>query len=464
MPLSFLLRLHVPEFTSRLRAVLAITLAATVAVATVLAVPARAQVSSVARIHGDHRVATAVAASEHSFDSADHVVLTTSGDYPDALAATAFAAERSAPILLTDSDELPSDVADEIRRLGAGTVTVLGGENAVSSTVEDAVADLDVDVDRIAGESRYDTARQLATQVGASGGRVALALGVGSGDTPGWADALSAGSLAVTDDPVPTLLTERDRLPEATVDALRTLSPDKVLVVGGEAAVAESVERAVADLGAEVERLAGGNRYKTSVTVAERALDLGVPQDDLVFVSGENFPDALGAAAFAANEQAPMLLVPSGRLADSVDSHLRDNSERYDDGLLVGGPAAIDGFVESEIVAALRGEARPTPPPPPAPEPEPEPAAPSYKGHTFRFDLALWDRLARCESGGNWSINTGNGYYGGIQFSLASWRAVGGSGYPHQASRLEQIYRGELLQARQGWGAWPACTRKLGIR
>lgn len=76
----------------------------------------------------------------------------------------------------------------------------------------------------------------------------------------------------------------------------------------------------------------------------------------------------------------------------------------------------------------------------------------------------VWDRLAQCESGGNWAINTGNGYYGGLQFTLSSWRGVGGSGYPNQASREEQIARGKMLQARQGWGAWPACTLKLGIR
>lgn len=76
----------------------------------------------------------------------------------------------------------------------------------------------------------------------------------------------------------------------------------------------------------------------------------------------------------------------------------------------------------------------------------------------------VWDRLAACESGGNWAINTGNGYYGGLQFSLSSWRAAGGSGYPHQASKSEQIARAEILKARQGWGAWPACTSKLGLR
>jgi resuscitation-promoting factor RpfB len=77
---------------------------------------------------------------------------------------------------------------------------------------------------------------------------------------------------------------------------------------------------------------------------------------------------------------------------------------------------------------------------------------------------SVWDKLAECESGGNWSINTGNGYYGGLQFSLSTWRAYGGSGYPHQASRDEQIRIAKKLQADAGWGAWPACSSKLGLR
>ncbi|MBA2279410.1 transglycosylase family protein [Candidatus Saccharibacteria bacterium] len=77
---------------------------------------------------------------------------------------------------------------------------------------------------------------------------------------------------------------------------------------------------------------------------------------------------------------------------------------------------------------------------------------------------SVWDRLAQCESGGNWFINTSNGYYGGLQFTLSTWQAVGGSGYPHQNSREEQIARAEILLARSGWGQWPACTLKLGLR
>jgi len=76
---------------------------------------------------------------------------------------------------------------------------------------------------------------------------------------------------------------------------------------------------------------------------------------------------------------------------------------------------------------------------------------------------SIWDSLAQCESGGNWAIATGNGFYGGLQFTLQSWQAVGGSGMPNQASREEQIARGQALQAIQGWGAWPGCAAKLGL-
>jgi resuscitation-promoting factor RpfA len=78
--------------------------------------------------------------------------------------------------------------------------------------------------------------------------------------------------------------------------------------------------------------------------------------------------------------------------------------------------------------------------------------------------VANFERLAQCESGGRWNINTGNGYYGGLQFSAATWRSIGYGGLPHQASREVQIQAGQKLQARSGWGQWPACSRKLGLR
>ena len=107
----------------------------------------------------------------------------------------------------------------------------------------------------------------------------------------------------------------------------------------------------------------------------------------------------------------------------------------------------------------------PPPPPPPPPPPAP-PAPPTTQASSYGdpADPATWDRLSQCEAGGNWAANTGNGYYGGLQFSLSSWQAVGGTGYPHQHSRETQIEMGRRLYASQGWDAWPACSRELGYR
>lgn len=94
------------------------------------------------------------------------------------------------------------------------------------------------------------------------------------------------------------------------------------------------------------------------------------------------------------------------------------------------------------------------------------PAAPSAPagGSNFASGSSVWDDLARCESGGNWAINTGNGYYGGLQFNLQTWRSYGGSGYPHENSREQQIAIAEKLRdSRGGYGAWPGCASKLGL-
>ncbi|WP_299168191.1 transglycosylase family protein [uncultured Arthrobacter sp.] len=76
---------------------------------------------------------------------------------------------------------------------------------------------------------------------------------------------------------------------------------------------------------------------------------------------------------------------------------------------------------------------------------------------------STWDALAQCESGGNWGINTGNGFSGGLQFTPSTWAGFGGQGAPQDASRAEQIAVAERVLDGQGWGAWPACSAKLGL-
>ncbi len=79
---------------------------------------------------------------------------------------------------------------------------------------------------------------------------------------------------------------------------------------------------------------------------------------------------------------------------------------------------------------------------------------------TANADSVNWDAVAACESGGNWAINTGNGYYGGLQFNMGTWQSNGGSGSPHAASRDEQIRVAENVLHTQGIGAWPVCGQR----
>ncbi len=113
---------------------------------------------------------------------------------------------------------------------------------------------------------------------------------------------------------------------------------------------------------------------------------------------------------------------------------------------------------------------RPAPAPPPAPKPAPSPApapAPSPAPAPPPVSSGVWDQIAQCESGGNWSINTGNGYYGGLQFTLSTWLGYGGgayAAYPNQASREQQIAVATRVRDAAGnYGAWPVCAANAGL-
>ncbi|MBW3576703.1 MAG: cell wall-binding repeat-containing protein [Actinobacteria bacterium] len=462
-----------PRRLRLLRALPAVFVAVSLAVTQLVGAEPAHAASGVQRVHDRDRVSTAVAVATQAWGHAPHVLLATASDYPDAIAGAALAARRQGPVLLTPPDHVPVPVWEALRSLGTTDVTILGGGKAVTPAVEQHLRAAGYAVQRASGPTRYHTAAVVAGQVNAGGDvpLVAVAVGSRADGRDAWPDALSAASLAGLNSPAPTLLAADDHLPDATRDALQQLAPDRVMVLGGPGAVSDAVVQQIAGMDIPVERAAGSDRFATSVRVAQAALDGGggagtLDGQQVVFASGENFPDALGAGALAARRSAPLVLVPGGQLADGVDAFLRSDGTDFEGGVLVGGPVAVSGFVHQELEAALAGAPRPTPPPPPPPAPEPSCAPNSSPDcrYTYHHPISTWESLARCESGGNWAINTGNGYYGGLQFALSSWRAVGGTGYPHQQSKWEQIYRGELLQSRQGWGAWPSCSRKIGLR
>lgn len=128
-------------------------------------------------------------------------------------------------------------------------------------------------------------------------------------------------------------------------------------------------------------------------------------------------------------------------------------------------PEVVEEAAPPPTTTTTTSTTAPPPPPPPPVEEQAAPApAPEPEPRTGEPADAEFDRLAQCESGGNWAINTGNGYYGGLQFAARTWKGLGGTGLPHEHPRETQIDIARKQWRQSGWRAWPSCSRKLGYR
>lgn len=331
-----------PRTTRTLRPM---ALSATAAAALVLTMaPLAHAAGETERVSGDDRYETAAAISERGFadGSAESVVLTRGTGYADALTGSALAADKEAPLLLTQVDRVPAATLEELQRvLGEeGTIYVLGGSSAVSDEVVEVIGsieDTDYTVERIEGENRYETAIAVAGQIESDG---PVLVGTGT-DYP---DALSAGAAAGAEEGV-VLLTRGEHLPQAVATYLEDVEGD-IYAIGGPAAVAlEDVET--------VEDISGDNRYETAVAVAEEFFEFG-DSGMFALASGQDFPDALAGGASIGQNGGPVLLTQQDNLPNVTADYLEEITEdRELLGFVLGGEAAISDHVVAEVDAAL---------------------------------------------------------------------------------------------------------------
>ncbi|MDA3936790.1 MAG: cell wall-binding repeat-containing protein [Actinomycetota bacterium] len=266
----------------------------------------------------------------------------------------------SATIALSASDPL-SGVAKTYYRIDDGP-TMTGTSATVSSTGDHTVAywssDLagntenshlseftvldppDVDIERVSGTSRYDTAAEIIRNNFAEGSSPVVVLATGAG----FADALSASGLAGSYN-APLLLTPRDTLDWNAASEMERLGADTVIIVGGEAAISSAVGRELADRGYAVDRIAGTNRYDTAARVARRIAQVGGASfSGAAFVArGDNFADALAAAPYAYAQKMPILLVAPTALPGETASAARDIG--VDSIIVAGGTLAVSDAV-----------------------------------------------------------------------------------------------------------------------
>jgi len=295
------------------------------------------------RLSGGDRYATAAAVSAASFVPGVAVAYVATGaNFPDALAAGAAAAERGGPVLLVTGSNVPASTAAELARLRPGTIKVVGGPSVVSDGVLDTLRGYATSgvAQRLAGANRYATAAAVSADTFAPNGAVAY---VATGAN--FPDAL-AGVPAAGLAGAPILLTAPDGIPGDTAAELSRLRPGRIVVLGGPGVVSDGVAAGLAGyaVSGNVQRLAGADRYSTSVAVSTGSF---ATSDTVFIATGTNFPDALGGGPVAGIVPGPLLLIPGGTLPASVAGELL----RLDPGRVVvlGGPSVVSEAVVNEI-------------------------------------------------------------------------------------------------------------------
>nr|WP_039813873.1 cell wall-binding repeat-containing protein [Jeotgalibacillus malaysiensis] len=297
----------------------------------------QAETFDINRIYGEDRYATAVEVSKKSFPKgSDAVVIAVGTNFPDALAGTPLAHKLNAPIILSTPDRLSPSAYYEIKRLNPSKAIVLGGHPVINSFVDRQLGGLGIEVERISGNNRYETAANIADRIG--GSKAVVASGAS------FADSLAIASYAA-EQQIPILLTPPDELHPSVKAALQGKS--STYVVGGTAAVSDTV---VNQLPAP-QRIAGKDRYETATKVIETFYPSSL--ETATVATGQAFADALTGSTYAANKSQPVVLTRQNSMPSTVKKTLNDKS--VDNITVIGGEQVIP-------TSSIN-------PPPPAPKP-----------------------------------------------------------------------------------------------
>ncbi|RQD71130.1 MAG: N-acetylmuramoyl-L-alanine amidase, partial [Tindallia sp. MSAO_Bac2] len=289
-----------------------------------------AQDITVERIFGADRFETAVEISKEGWTSSDTVILARSDDFPDALAGTPLAYQEDAPILLTPTESLSSTTITEIERLDADKAIILGGAAAVSDTVEIELLAMGLEVERIGGDNRYETASLIAEYLPETDQAI-IAYG---GNFP---DALAVGPYAAQNG-YPILLTRTESIPSTTEEILTGIND--TIIVGGTAVIGNTVFEQAPN----PTRIAGDDRFDTAAKIVSQ---LDLPVDKAYVATGMNFADALTGSALAAKDNASMLLVRQNAVPSSTNDIIEEKG--IINFIILGGTGAVSDTVELQL-------------------------------------------------------------------------------------------------------------------
>ena len=273
------------------------------------------------RFQGENRAKTAVNVQRHYFANTNKVILVNDNAYPDAISATNVSMGKY-PLLYTGKNSLSIETKSALDKMFLDEIYLMGGVNTISKKVENSLKRNfpHAKITRIMGSNRYDTSAQSA-RTRAKTTNLIFAAGTN------YADALYATSLAAHQN-APILLVSNDGINQSTANFIKSLGNiHNVTIVGGEISVNQSVKSQIEALtNKRVTRLAGVDRYESSVEVAKR---VNASPAEVITTSGEVFADALVSSTVAQKIKAPILLVKKDVLPLSVREYLKKNNSIY---------------------------------------------------------------------------------------------------------------------------------------
>ena len=294
----------------------------------------------VTRVEGKNRFETAALFSVKTYDKADTVVLANGMSLADALFAGPLALAHEAPVLLTKTDELPAETLQELKRLGAKKVIVIGGTQVVSDKLYKELSN-SFDVRRLGGRDRYDTSRLIANEVlEMEGSRSAFFVGPDR-----YADAVAAGAnvkLADFYGIAPIIMVKEGRIPQFNMVA-------RGFVLGGKESISESLYEAIYAKGYALERIEGTNRHDTAVKLAERFMG---KRTEVLVANGHSAVDALVAGSYSAINSVPLLTVLEKSVPTETEAYIKSAKVKHI--VLAGGKLVISDSVRNYLLLTIK--------------------------------------------------------------------------------------------------------------
>jgi|GEM_PF-2376310 len=297
------------------------------------------ETANINRLSGLNRYSTAGdIANEYFKDGVDTVILAR-GDHQNdnpqitsALVSASLTGVLDIPILLTIQDRVPNATLDALDELNPRNILIIGNENEVSAAVEKDLA-MEYNITRISGRNLSETAKEIALYTGQSREAAYIV------QTDALPDALAIGSVAsATGNPI--LLTNKDSIPSATLEAINTLGIRDVYIIGGTAVISDSVEQQLNNaIDGTVKRVAGLNRFETSVEIGKAFWNTA---DKVTIANGVSMVDAVASSIL----QRPLMLVRHNRIVGSAQEEIKG----YGEYTIIGGETVVEkGLIENAI-------------------------------------------------------------------------------------------------------------------